>query len=365
MFCQLFKDYFAGLDDPLYPNSDNARLGNLTRFHQLMLTAYQDFQNVTEEKIMEMRRASQSKVIHEVGSYQKRVQIRNLKETGKFSKDEISHIYDQFQKVQFYGNKDDDTAKNKMDLSMFRQFLANLCKWAKFDKSSEDPEKDAKLLAHPFVVRLFTFFDRSGNGQLDLQDVVIGLNSLMKGDMLQRIELFHKLHDSDEDGTLTHEDIMQLSDTLCYAMRHQPSERYLDSVSSLLKRSVEFGQMSEAAAAENNQDNQIIVTEENVKLSLPAFRMVVLADAVLERFFDIGFSASIRIKEPAPDRRKSLGRDVFNALMSDGSKMAGKRKTMVRKPSTVKEEIEPPLPLPPKSLVTISEKDVDKLLAEY
>jgi hypothetical protein len=351
-FMFMFKDYFATLDDPLYPNSDSPRLRNLTKFHQLMLTAYQDFQDVTEEKIMEMRRIHQSKVIHDVGTYAKRVQIRNLSDDGKFSKDELGWIYDQFQKVHFYGKS---TENSRLDFVMFQQFIANLCKWGRFEKPSvgEDP-KDA---AHPFLVKLFDFFDRNKTGFLDLQDVVIGLSRLVKADLMSRLEFFHRFFDSGGTGNMNEEDIMQLADTLYWLLRFHMDKRYHESVTAFIKRALEFQDIEDeyiqeqalAASQELEGDQpplvQEPVVERDIQLALPGFYMVILADELLERYFASEFANSFRLREPAPDRRKSLGRDVFNSLWADGNKMASSpRGRRSRRPTMVEEEM-PILPL--------------------
>lgn len=320
-FMFMFKEYFATLDDPLYPNSDSPRLRNLTKFHQLMLTAYQDFQHITEETIMDMRRAHQSKVIHEVGTYTKRCQIRNLKDIGKFSKDELGDIYDQFQKVHFY--QDDNSVNTQLDFRMFQQFLANLCKWARIEKV------DGELEAHLFIQLLFKHFDRKGTGSLSLQDIVTGLNSLLKRDMLELLELFHQLFDSTEKGVLLIDDVMAMSDTLFFLTRYHHEPEYHEAITNFIMQAAEFSKIDREYAKEQANlhnpgddaaDEVVEQTEVSVALSLPAFRMIILSDETLEHYFAREFVRSFRLREPAPDRRKSLGRELFNTLMSSEGK---------------------------------------------
>lgn len=355
-FVFMFKDYFATLDDPLYPNSDSPRLRNLTKFHQLMLTAYQDFQHVTEEYIMEMRRVLQSKVIHDVGTYAKRVQLRNLTDNAKFSKEELGLIYDQFQKVQFYQEDSSSTAM-RLDFPMFEQFLANMCKWGRFDKMEDEGEP---LTAHPFVKILFARFDRNEKGYLDLQDIVVGLGLLVKSDLLGRLEFFHKSFDSTKCGALLQDDVMMLSDTLFYLTRFQRDTRYQEAVTGFLQRAVEFSEIDKEYAKEQAEKEGLEVKAEaeggntqEIQLALPAFRMVILADEILERFFESEFANSFRLREPAPDRRKSLGRDVFNSLLHQGNM----NKARPRRPSNVSTTV-PDLPIITKS-TEISTEDLD------
>ncbi|KAJ1905238.1 GTPase activating protein (GAP), partial [Tieghemiomyces parasiticus] len=101
-FMHVLKDYFATLDEPVHPESENPQTRQLTRFHQLLWVAYRDFPFVTAESIDELRRTHQLKIVHTVESFTKRTQLRNLPSTGRFTKAELSLLYDRFYSALYY-----------------------------------------------------------------------------------------------------------------------------------------------------------------------------------------------------------------------------------------------------------------------
>src|SRR5690242_20156691 len=101
-FADTLREYFSSLDQLLHPNSKNRRLCTITRFDRLLMVATQDFPNVTDDSIVIFRQSHQSKVIHGIDNLNKRHQIRNLPNTGRFRRDELDHIYDCYQKVLYY-----------------------------------------------------------------------------------------------------------------------------------------------------------------------------------------------------------------------------------------------------------------------
>lgn len=50
--------------------------------------------------------------------------------------------------------------------------------------------------------------------------------------------------------------------------------------------------------------------------------MIVLADEILETFFDHGFADTFELTEKAIEQQKSLGREIFDNLLATGSKFA-------------------------------------------
>ncbi|KAI9229675.1 MAG: rab-GTPase-TBC domain-containing protein, partial [Piptocephalis tieghemiana] len=302
-FIGVFKSFFARLEEPLYPRSTQTRLRSLTRFHQLMLTAYQDFGNVTESMIMDLRRTQASKVIHGVESLSKRVHLRNLTDTARLDKETLGLIYDQFQRVLYYQDE------GRMSYGMFREFLGNLADWARVD-----------LRRHAFIRRLYMAWAKPQNHVdtgLDLQDVVRGLGEILSSDMLGRIELFFRLHDSNDDGYLSHEDVCQQSESFMFLMSQIPEEEYLGSVSQFIRRAIEFSELEDTSEGDEHEGEG--GEQQEVKLSLASFRMVILAEERLEQFFEYDFADSFILREPEPDRR-SLGREIFQSLWTEGSR---------------------------------------------
>lgn len=62
--------------------------------------------------------------------------------------------------------------------------------------------------------RLFYSWDSQRQGTLSLQDVVLGLNLVMSGGLMESIEWFFQLHDKNHDGFLTKDEVIQLSESL-------------------------------------------------------------------------------------------------------------------------------------------------------
>lgn len=58
------------------------------------MVAFREFSVITEETITSERKRFRAVIADEIESFSKRAAVRNLKTTGKFSKDEISIIYE-------------------------------------------------------------------------------------------------------------------------------------------------------------------------------------------------------------------------------------------------------------------------------
>ncbi|RIA94547.1 rab-GTPase-TBC domain-containing protein [Glomus cerebriforme] len=321
-FIHVLKRYFSTLDQPAHPNNKNQKIREITKFNELMVVAFKEFSNITTESVIELRKTHQLKVVHNIESFTKRGQIRNLKDTSKFSKNEISIIYDKFYNAQFYGKQKSIRNDSRMDLNTFYRFLGSITSWAKLDDENLTKENGSprdnqgrRLVGYELIHKLFIHFDRSQSGGLTLQDVVFGLGNIIFGDLMSRIELFFNLHDSDKDGYLFKEEILQMSESFLFIFRNRQDDGHLGSVSNFIKNAFEY---TDSVGEINEND------EHKMRMSLPSFRMVILADGYLEEFFDSGFAVTFQFIEPTEERSKGLGREIFNALMSDGMRLAEK-----------------------------------------
>jgi hypothetical protein len=52
------------------------------------------------------------------------------------------------------------------------------------------------------------------------QDIVTGLDGVMFGDLMSNIEWFFKLHDKDQDGQLTKDELLQVSESLLVSLEY-------------------------------------------------------------------------------------------------------------------------------------------------
>ncbi|CAG8533205.1 11288_t:CDS:2 [Paraglomus occultum] len=332
-FIHVLKSYFATLDQPAYPK--NRELRDVNKFTELMNIAYRDFSSITDEKVAELRKTEQLKVVHNIESFTKRSQIRNLKNTSKFTKDHLSIIYDKFYTAQFYGSKKSTRTDSRMDLNTFYQFMGSIASWAKMDDGELTNGEEVRdrhgrrIVGHQFISKLFTHFDKSNAGGISLQDAVIGLAEIIFTDMMGTIELFFKLHDVDRDENLSKEEVLQMGESLLFICREREDDGHLGSVSNFIRRSFEYADVKSKGPEFNSSPQSPAALPSPTSapdffLSLPEFRMLVLADEYFERFLDHEFASSFNLSEPIEERSKGLSREIFNALFVEGKNLAEK-----------------------------------------
>ncbi|KAF9990589.1 hypothetical protein BGZ75_000786 [Mortierella antarctica] len=407
-FMDVLKKYFGTLDDSAFPNSSNPKARALTKFNELMLVAYKEFESVTPELVAELRKKNQLKVVHNIGSFTKRSQLRNIN-PGKFSKDEMSVIYDRFYSALFYGRSQTRGSSKQgearaLDPTTFVSFLGSLAHWAQVEddqmenddghpsvhtgsnhrrrastSTTSTARERRRVVGRHFIARLFERFDHDNTGLLSLQEVTTGLGDIIHGDLMTRMQLFFEMHDLNKDGTLSRDEILGMSESLLFIYRFDDGDSYLGAISNFIRNAFEFaekvdavkkiegavegadtttlaasdddkaedkkadgdkdakkdddGTESDKETAEETAEETLSTTttttkveaheESELQMSLPSFRMVILADETLERFFEFGFSNSFRLLEPLDRQRGLFAREVFDSLLSEGRKLAG------------------------------------------
>ncbi|KAJ1971556.1 GTPase activating protein (GAP), partial [Dimargaris xerosporica] len=608
-FMNVLKTYFGALDEPVHPDSPNPHTRQLTRFHELLYVAYRDFPFITAEMIDNLRRTHQLKIVHTVESFTKRLQLRNLPTTGRFSKQELSLLYDRFHSALYYENslpnqpiaatrsrsiptphrrtaslassvlspesaakaertlthecdqapRATDTKprdRSQMNYGAFKRLMASLATWAKVEEVQPNPHlvgygpkpgaadrqtvsqrssvtssphtpgsqlltDQAKMplesqspntptqqgdhhLPSPtkasatsssplplhiasnaglptirrvasrrdagdwFLSRLFIHFwhrtqndpllrssstdmlqsplvasisstnsptteqpvDSSASSQppsgnplspaadntakadrgasdseaeaeavgitddmtLSLAAVVSQLGHMLHLDMMSLMDYFFQLHDALGQGDLSREDMYQVSETLLFLFRHDSNDHYLDAVSKLLQRAIQYAEQGyfdmkvgryvserDVASDDNSMDSirqsnndtirpgevaaslptspahppeqgparrpdldkekaELLQTTPAFALSVSAFRMLLLADELLEAYFDHGFCDTFNVTPGAtagllgtpppmprhiPASASQVGRELFHSLWSGGAKLAG------------------------------------------
>lgn len=110
------------------------------------------------------------------------------------------------------------------------------------------------------------------------------------------IDLFFNLYDSDKDGTLGIADVLELSkELLClYQTMQLLDAQHLSSITSLLINALADNIPLETLMMHLDA---VLNGEEQLELSLPSFRMVVLTDETLETFFSSNFPESFTLKK--------------------------------------------------------------------
>lgn len=273
-FIQILKNYFARLDESAHPQSQNEKLRAITKFQELMVTAFKEFSGITHATVADFRAKHIDNVKADLATFAKRTSIRNLgPESKKLSAGDLSALYDRFfgvlqereirqkekdaerakqeqQKLrpglwtQRSGDNRDAPARSTslqtMDYDAYREFLARTAKWAITDSPSS-PSKEVSSASmsqrkrsksvspwgdgpepadHDFLQRLHGKWDSSGEGSLSLQNIVNGLARL-KGttDIMNSMSMFFDLYDEEGNGKVDREGILRMSEALLFLSR--------------------------------------------------------------------------------------------------------------------------------------------------
>ncbi|KAI0272423.1 rab-GTPase-TBC domain-containing protein [Gloeopeniophorella convolvens] len=293
-FIHLMRDYFSSLGESAHPESSDSRARAITKFQELLLVSFREFAVITEDTIYSERRRFRNEIITSIESFSKRSSIRNLRTLERFSKDQVGLMYDALFKaicmepppapvpapISLLVTKDgvEERPETRIGPQTFRVFLSEIVTWARDEKivtNGFQQRVDRDVADHELIDRLFFFWDYSYRGALSFQDLVTGLDGVMFNDLMDNIEWFFNLHDKNKDGFLTRTSYI--------------GDAYLGAVSRFMSNAFEYDEDSPPPQIESNQPY----------LSLATFRMVVLADEVLESFFETDLSASFRL-EPVP-----------------------------------------------------------------
>ncbi|THH10567.1 hypothetical protein EW146_g8334 [Bondarzewia mesenterica] len=319
-FIHLMREYFSGLGESAHPHSTDPRARAITRFQELLLVSFREFAIITDETIQAERRKFRNEIIMSIESFSKRSAIRNLKTLERFTKDQAGLIYDALFKAiciepppvvaqpppSLLLTKDavEERPETRIELKTFRVFLSEIATWARDEKivtNGFQQRVDREVAEHEFIDRLFYFWDTSYRGSLSLQDLVSGLDGVMFNDLMENIEWFFNLHDKNKDGFLTKDEVLTLSESLLFIFRFEVGDAYLGAISRFMSNAFEYG---DALLPQFEDDGEQEASSPQIEsnqpyLNLATFRMVVLADEVLESFFETDLSASFRL-EPVP-----------------------------------------------------------------
>jgi Ca2+-binding EF-hand superfamily protein len=237
-----------------------------------MITAYREFQNVTQELVLEMRREVQMKVIQDMDSYTKRSVVRSLNFSTPYSKDELFYICDQFFGVQFY-NPTNKKSSAKIDLPQFRSFFGKIADWGNTEPDIEEQasrQSAPKEIAGAILVdKIFSdLFDTDKDGFVDFPAIVKGLTKLTHASTEELMHLFFSLHDSDHDDNLTKDETLQLSESLLFVTRRNESDKYLTAISGFVNFAISIFEKSHAESGGLPYKDFIDLVQSDEALSL-------------------------------------------------------------------------------------------------
>lgn len=229
------KAYFTTLGDSAYPHSSDPRTKAITRFQELLVVAFREFASITDDTIIHERKRHQKSVVVSIENFAKRSTLRNLKTTGRLNKDQLGKIYDHFQlallrsrasrdrrnssssTTMTIAQKEDDVREQRIDREAFSRFLGDVNTWARdarLVRNGFHEHVERSPVEHELIDRLFIAWDRTRVGSLSLQDIIIGLDSVLFNDLMSSIAWLFDLHDGDRDGYLTKDELLKLSESL-------------------------------------------------------------------------------------------------------------------------------------------------------
>lgn len=281
-FINIIKSYFRSLGDSAHPNSPNPRHRQITNFQELLVVAFREFGIITDETIASERRRFRQEIVREIELFAKRSAIRNLKNHGHFTKDQLGLIYDQVVEAIYRARHAPGTAvesktnpnagivandpkeikqralakeqsseqftdykETRIDLNTFRLLLGELATWARDEyvvSNGFQERVERRVPDHETVARLFRFWDREKRGTLSLQDLVTGLDAILfnDDDVMGNIQWFFDLH-SEGRASLTKDEVLRLSESLLFFFRNEANDSYLGAVSQLIAQAFEHG----------------------------------------------------------------------------------------------------------------------------
>ncbi|KAF3992111.1 hypothetical protein FT663_02428 [Candidozyma haemuli var. vulneris] len=377
-FVSILKEYFLTLDQSAHPTSTNPKFNQVTKFQELMVTAFKEFSVINEEVIERHRAKHRNTIFSSITTFVKRTELRNLPKTSNLTQSDISLLYDRFYSI-VTSTITVGTGSSEMHFDAFKIFMQQICDWVE----SEPTEDAAKQEA--FLKRLFIKWDSKCEGSLSLADLVVGLNKLLEPDLLTSISNFFSLY-SDEDK-VDREGILTISEDLLYItspwkkgllldsltetaienaiadelykkqkemgnpngegiqipqnfdidkqrIENMQLERYLSAASTFIQRAFEYAQpvedeellIEELKIDTTITSNAALNPNTPVYLNLPTFRMVVLADETYELFFSDTFRGSFHIDKPLDSKANTMRnlRDMFDGILADGREVAKK-----------------------------------------
>lgn len=207
---------------------------------------------------------------------------------------------------------------------------------------------------HEFLKRLFRRWDTGMRGQLSLNNVVAGLASVVGGkrDIMGMINYWFELYDDDGDGRVDREGILRITEALLFVTRRGygeeesgEEEKVLSAVSGFTKMCFEYADPDRPRGGSGldvlhglygaplpspspEKANLALNPDTPLHITLPTFRMVVLADEALERFFERGFAETFVLGATAvvqpvrvPAAAKGL-RGVLDGIVDEGMRVA-------------------------------------------
>ena len=234
MFIAIIKHYFQTLNQSAYPDSEDPKFRQITKFQELLVTAFKEYSIITEDMINHERNKYKKGILQNIETFVKRTQLRQLPRTFNISQEGLSNIFDLFYQSIETHKISMGVGSSNMTFEVFEQFLSKFCDWCKPCPNDKDPVYRRQKNA--FLRRLFDRWDTAKVGELTLNDVVVGIDSLVTPDLLESINYFFSLYDEDDNNELLPEEVLQMSEGLLLLTTPWKTGRVIDQ---LTKKSIE------------------------------------------------------------------------------------------------------------------------------
>src|SRR5690606_34928500 len=114
-----------------------------------------------------------------------------------------------------------------------------------------------KIVGRHFIARLFEQFDDNNTGLLSLQEVRNGLDHIIQGYLLIRMQLFFDMHDLNKDGKLSRDEILGMSESFLFIFRYEEGDNYLSAVSNFIRNAFEFAEKVDATTRKELDSNSV------------------------------------------------------------------------------------------------------------
>ncbi|GAA6001680.1 hypothetical protein JCM10207_002263 [Rhodosporidiobolus poonsookiae] len=364
-FINVLKSYFTTLGDSAHPTAPDSRTRQITKFQELFVVAFREFSIISDDTIASERKRFRSEVLISIETFAKRTAIRNLNTTLRLDKNQLGLAYDHFQLAVLRQRererqattsvprsrsssfnaaaaprspgfspkpgdisstssgskppKEETRPEDRIDRAAFGGFMADVATWARDERVVKNgllEHVERTPADHALIDKIFASWDTSAAGSLNFQDIIAGLDGVLFNDLMSSLTWLFNLYDSDHDGCLTKDEILQVSEALLFIFRNEPGDRYLGSVSNLIQNLFEFGDSTKpdspepsASSSPPGSPKPSTVRRDSATdncrpfLTLATFRMCILADALLEDFFEADLTASWRLEVLVPEEK--------------------------------------------------------------
>ncbi|CCK68551.1 GTPase-activating protein MDR1 KNAG_0B01040 [Huiozyma naganishii CBS 8797] len=234
MFIAVIKTNFHSLHESAHPDSRDIKYRQITHFQTLLVTAFKEFSVIDDELIGQERNKYKKAIFQDIETFVKKTQLRHLPKVFHLTDDNLSNIYDMFYQSIETHKISMGTGSSNMQFDVFVQFMTRLCQWCTTTTKSDDdkfvPQRNA------FLTKLFVKWDRSELNELTLTDTILGFDKLVTPDLLESINNFFSLYDSDDDGELQRDEVLQMAEGLLFLTEPWKSGKIIDK---LTQRSIE------------------------------------------------------------------------------------------------------------------------------